>query len=434
MAPNSKGTNQYGDKNWPPDDVLQPELYLYAMERLTIDEKRDRFFKRFGISIGKTALCAMNKKFNTPSVRKPMALDLVVQQIMEEADKDAHGRRGSEVVRTNLRRRSNLLVPRRVVRETLALNQPDVVEARMPGNAPPRKPLRALGPDHQHHSDGWEKIGALAIRMGGVGVPVYATKDQYSSKYLQGIVVPNDRLEDVIVHTYLDRVAAVGGIPITEVTDLGSEHGVWRNIAQALRSEYAPDLDPEIAPPTLGLKSTQNTPIESGWRGLREYSGHNLFSAMTAGEGLFNPACMLQRCLFFWIWPPIVQGEVDDFIAYWNVHRIPYNAEKVNPSGVPPNHAYAVPEKLTRYPGQHCLIPVPRARIEEIRAGLHLTREQALSFVSPSFDRAARQVYTELHLPRVTLNNAWQTFIAMMPGLTLIYPHRNPEPAFVFTL
>lgn len=99
----------------------------------------------------------------------------------------------------------------KIIRDTLSANHPAIVTARMPGEPQPRTPLRALGPDHQHHSDGWEKLGALALRMGGVGIPVYGTKDQYSSKYVQAVVVPNDRLQDVIVHVYLDRVKALGG-------------------------------------------------------------------------------------------------------------------------------------------------------------------------------------------------------------------------------
>lgn len=97
-------------------------------------------------------------------------------------------------------------------------------------------------------------------------------------------------------------------------------------------------------------------------------------------------------------------------------------------------HAYTVPETIVHARGSHCLIPVPAARVEELRDGLRFTREQALSFVSPTFHASAEQVFVNLHLPPITLANAWQTFLAMLPVLMLEYPERNPEPAYIFTL
>lgn len=434
MAPNPSGKNQHGIKKWPSDEDLRPALQQWAKEQLTIEEKKARFLSLFNMEIGKTTLSGFNKKLNISTPRRAPPADYCAQLIMEEADSDRAGRRGAEVVRTNLRLHSNILIPRSIVRETLAENLPDESAGRMSRPTRVRTPLRAVGPDHQHHSDGWEKLGEQALRLGNkIGIPVYGTKDQWSSLYLQAVVVPNDRLQDAVVHVYLDRVRAQCGIPITEVCDLGSEHGVWRQIQTDLRRRFAPDLNLETAPASLGLSSTKNTPIESGWRSLREYSGFSLAEAITSGAAGFNAQCQLQRCLFYWIWPPIVQAQVDDFVQYWNHHRIPRNKKKYNPSGVTPRHAYEVPHAV-RPAGQHCLIAVPAAAVDEIRVGLRWTREQALSFVSHSFSEDAQAVHSALHLPKPTMDNAWEVFAAMLPALLPYYPDRNPEEAFIFTL
>jgi hypothetical protein len=67
-------------------------------------------------------------------------------------------------------------------------------------------PLDCLGPWHQLHWDGHEKIGSQALDMGGVGLPVYAGKDQYSSFVSVMRVTPNVHLADTIGHLFLDMV------------------------------------------------------------------------------------------------------------------------------------------------------------------------------------------------------------------------------------
>jgi hypothetical protein len=73
-----------------------------------------------------------------------------------------------------------------------------------------RIPLDCLGPWHQLHWDGHEKIGSQALDMGGVGLPVYAGKDQYSSFVPVMWVIPNTRLGNTIGHLFLDVVEEFG--------------------------------------------------------------------------------------------------------------------------------------------------------------------------------------------------------------------------------
>lgn len=69
-----------------------------------------------------------------------------------------------------------------------------------------RVPLDCLGPWHQLHWDGHEKLGDQALDMGGVGLPIYAGKDQFSSFVPVMRVIPNSRLEHTIGHFFLDFV------------------------------------------------------------------------------------------------------------------------------------------------------------------------------------------------------------------------------------
>ncbi len=69
-----------------------------------------------------------------------------------------------------------------------------------------RSTLSAIGPNHQHHADGHDKLNAQALNMGGVGLNIYGIKDQWSSFILWLVVVPNNRLANTIGHVYLDCV------------------------------------------------------------------------------------------------------------------------------------------------------------------------------------------------------------------------------------
>jgi len=73
-----------------------------------------------------------------------------------------------------------------------------------------RVPLDCLGPWHQLHWDGHEKVGVQALNMGDVGLPIYAGKDQFSTFVPIMRVMPNVRLRHTIGHLFLDMVEDYG--------------------------------------------------------------------------------------------------------------------------------------------------------------------------------------------------------------------------------
>jgi hypothetical protein len=93
------------------------------------------------------------------------------------------------------------------IRKILAIHAPDGLSQRFPGaNRVRRSVLLAIGPNYQHHADGHDKLNAQALAMGGVSLPIYGIKDQWSSLLLHLVVVPNNRLATTIGHVYLDSV------------------------------------------------------------------------------------------------------------------------------------------------------------------------------------------------------------------------------------
>ena len=70
--------------------------------------------------------------------------------------------------------------------------------------------LTGFGVMQENHYDGHAKLGRLALRMGGVGIPIYGKRDHTSGKLLWLGVVPNDRNECATGHIYLDSVESNG--------------------------------------------------------------------------------------------------------------------------------------------------------------------------------------------------------------------------------
>lgn len=93
-------------------------------------------------------------------------------------------------------------------------NFPEGAAKRFPGfkrNPIRRQALTALGPFHEVAGDGHEKLGAQALQMDGLGLPIYGYRDKWSGKLLKLDVVPDCRSAGAIGHLFLDLVLILGG-------------------------------------------------------------------------------------------------------------------------------------------------------------------------------------------------------------------------------
>lgn len=122
--------------------------------------------------------------------------------------------------------------------------------------------------------------------------------------------------------------------------------------------------------------------------------------------------------LFHWLWPPIVQQKLDEFVEYWNTHKVRTQEGKKMPSGATPLHIFTCPET---YGGGRYSQPVPLEATEALRNNLEVTREEAFRWVSPEFAAAAEEVYTEIGLPALTLDSGWGVFVRMAAILERMY-------------
>ncbi|KAJ7825728.1 hypothetical protein B0H14DRAFT_3725867 [Mycena olivaceomarginata] len=220
-----------------------------------------------------------------------LLLATVEKAVVDEVGKDPTQSRGPDFIQDQLRLKM-ILPPRDLIRKIMLDKFPDGFDNRFPGKKGKRVtrvPLHALGPYYEVSSDGHEKIAPSALRMGGVGFSIYGFKDKLRtifsfSKFTQ-MSVP-EALVGISSSTLYKRQ----DIPIQLTTDKGSEVGWLYAFMSTLREIYAADIDKDLYPFHVLIKSIHNTVIEGFWRQLKEKLGLNLKDFLLRGkiEHLFN--------------------------------------------------------------------------------------------------------------------------------------------------
>ncbi|KIO00039.1 hypothetical protein M404DRAFT_16415 [Pisolithus tinctorius Marx 270] len=312
------GVNGYGVKQYPPDDVLCEALHQYAKERLMVQECLARLNSEFQLTVKKSRLHELNKQFNVPSPQKPPPTDIATQAVLDKVVNDVNQANG-------------------------------------------------------HHVDGFVKLNAQALQMGSVGLDIYGIKDQWSSFLLHLVIVPNHQLAATIGHVPLDYITKYMAIPLTFVTDRGSETGIIFANQTALHMVFAPNIDANQYLLFQFLKSVHNTPIEGLWHyGLHVYhpnkSLHKCVASFTTHIFLYLMDGIAIKQLFYWLWPKILQGKLDSF---------------------------------------DCKIPVTQDIIDALRHEIPVSRDVSMCWVSEEFGNLAERIYEEIGCPNFMLHGGW---------------------------
>ncbi|KIJ43852.1 hypothetical protein M422DRAFT_60274 [Sphaerobolus stellatus SS14] len=356
----------------PADDILGPALHRYAWDGLNRSQVCDHLVKDFKLSVGKTKIDQLYDKYEVPTARKPrLACEVATEAVIDEIDKDINDLNGPDFIVTHLRTKGIMV------------------------------PCDPLGIWHSVSSDGHEKLSRLALNMGVISLPIYAFKEKWSDYLLYIVITPNVT------------------IPIQMTTDCGSET-VWMFGFQiALREGAAPQIDSEVFPAHKYIKSVHNTVIEAFWHWLLEKLGYNIKDHILQGqnENIFNPINPIHIHIFYWIFVPLVQAELNKFQLYWNTHHIRLQPGKQMPSGHVPNHVFSDPAS---HGGEDLGIKVNPEVVQALRQ--HLEEEEGsrtkhLPFVSEEFAEAASTVSEELNLPSPSWENSWDIFAKIVTHL-----------------
>ncbi|KAG2057080.1 hypothetical protein BDR06DRAFT_981083 [Suillus hirtellus] len=247
-----------------------------------------------------------------------------------------------------------------------------------------------LEPHHQWSGDGHDKLSKI-------GFPIWAIHDQWSGKWLGMWVVLNNHLKTTIVYLYLSLVYEIGGMLLQTTTDYGSEMTEVYSFANALREIFSPNL------PTDKLLAYCFLKIQ--W-------GDNVKIFWEVGEEIYNDMDPCQYDLVQWLWPQLIQQELDKLKHHLNTHTIWYDHDKILPSGVSLNIAMSLHED---YNAKNCLQPVDHDIVKNLMEGIG--REDLIHFVGSEYSVAAQSIFNNLGFTVLTFENVWQVFAAILPLL-----------------
>ncbi|KAJ7652422.1 hypothetical protein DFH06DRAFT_1331056 [Mycena polygramma] len=426
---NLTGANQHGTKEYPEDSKLKDAFKRYARENsgagLGYQDQIVRLKHEFQLDIKRNTLCNLRKRLGVESVKKNKANRTETetrQAVIDLKQADVAGGWGVTQVKGRLAN-AGILIPRDDLRQILHDEFGDEFENRFVGkkkNLKHRIPLKAYGPYHQEHCDGHEKLSEQGLDIGaGIHLPIYASKDQFTSFVHELRLMPNVRKENAIAHYYLDLVIKRGFIISMQLTtDMGSE------LKMIGRDEVAPELVPPQYPHGVKQSSTNNTPIESFWRWLRDGDGHSTKITLQEGAatGIFLPHDDIHRQTFYWLWVPLIQGGLDRFREYWNNHRLQKSKGKLNASGSSPLNMLINPTSVVAT-ALDCSIKVnPETvyRLQEAHGGQE-ARDEAFRFISREFEADADAVYVDMGCPELNLTTAWGVFQQVVAELESRY-------------
>ncbi|KAF8486785.1 hypothetical protein DFH94DRAFT_796573 [Russula ochroleuca] len=339
---------------------------------LTSESTISHRHKALGLLGSGTATCL------TPLVTK-------CQMVLDQMAKDPTSRQGPKTIQEGILFDTGISLTRDYINHEMHVQDPDGFTICEPSAHKKvfRVPLVSLGPHHEWSADGHDKLTKL-------GFPIWGIRDKWSGKWLGLWVVPNNRLKVTIGYLYLLLVKKLGGMPMQSTTDCGSETTLMYALASALREYFSPNLDLDELPAHVFVKSLHNITIERGWLRLCLQWGDNVKVFWEAGSEIYNPTNQHHYELAQWLWPTLIQQELDELKDRMNCHTTRYDRNKKIPSGVSPDVAVSL---CTEYAGENCLQPV---NVDVVQQLMDDIGDDVLRFVPAEYADRAQEVFASL--------------------------------------
>ncbi|KIK32618.1 hypothetical protein CY34DRAFT_18913 [Suillus luteus UH-Slu-Lm8-n1] len=407
-VPNPEGKNQYQHCPRKNDPFLQKILTQYHHDNITNRSKISRLLQaEHGIVMSEATVARRRQQFGllgSGQLTRLLPRSIKRQLVLDQLARDPLHRRGPRLVREAIVADTGNLLTRKYVTDEMRQHEPDGFAQRgLSKKKISRQPLVSLGPHHQWSGDGHDKLSRI-------GFPIWAIRDQWSGKWLGMWVVPNNRLKTSIAYLYLSLVHELGGMPLQTTTDCGSETTDVYGFATALREIFSPNLSTDELPAHRFLKSVHNITIERGWLRVRVQWGDNVKVFWEAGEEIYNDMDPRQYALVQWLWPRLIQQELDTLKHRLNTHTVRYDRDKLLPSGVSPNVAILLHKD---YDAQNCLQLVDRDVVKNLME--EIGGEDLIRFVDSEYSAAAQLIFDGLGFTVLTFENVWSVFSAMLP-------------------
>ncbi|KAJ3551349.1 hypothetical protein NP233_g13097 [Leucocoprinus birnbaumii] len=365
--------------------------YNYDLKERTVKEQRK--------SLG---LCT--SRLTMKNLSKAEATALVVQQL----ELDPAKRWGKKTVRENVMAASGHQLNWDFVAQVMRDFEPEGFSQREPTS---RKIYRAAKYPVGIH-EGWSCDGH--DKLNKINIGVYSFVDDATGKWLGAWLLPSNRIGNTIAYLFLTLVEKFQGLPLSVMSDHGSETTVMFGLANALRERFHPEIPIEEVPAYKYLPSIWNVLIEQSWGRFRADVGENAIEFYQKGieDNVYREHLPNHEPLAKWLWSKTLTAKLNEKIRTCNASYVRKMKEKPGPSGMSRNTAFSIPQKWN---GINCLLPLPdeaMGAIQEMKN--QLGGDGLLKFVDEEFEERAQNAYIAVGSPQLTQENTWSVFEAML--------------------
>lgn len=389
-------------------DLIDDLIILYHGQGMRVEHVINIMKERHGLKITPRTLARRSHDLGLH--RRHDDIDLGRVTMEEVADMIRHCKRmpdgklaGYRRIHHILRNQHGVHVHRDIVAAMVKQMDADGVEARLRRSIR-RRVFYVPGPNHAWSADGHDKLKKF-------GITLYGIIDAWSRRVLGIFVhVTNNNPAHIGLY-FLEVVKKVGGIPQKTVTDHGTETINLAAHQIELAFEFGNLTAEEASACHQFTDSPHNQKIECLWSQLMIQLNtaliDMLFESMESGQ--YNSDDPLQRVLFLYLWVPLIQDCLDKWMNDYNTYSKRTNSQSMLPGGCSPDLCYYAPASKDGVEG---LIPIPAARVEELKAQNYPNAEELMA-TSPMWLRemctAAAQAL-DIDLAKINIDNVWTIF------------------------
>ncbi|GJJ10097.1 hypothetical protein Clacol_004323 [Clathrus columnatus] len=405
---NPTGHNQYQNCSPRDDPVVSSYLIEYHRHGITNRKAISQLLNAdHGITMSEVTVARRRKQLNlyaSGHTTQFLSGTTKRQLVLDQLAVDPTNRQGPKIIREAIANSTSIHLTRDYITEEMHKHEPRGFELRQSSSKKAkRSPITVLGPHHEWSGDRHDKLSAI-------GFPLWGVCDVWSGAWLGLWVVPNNRLKAAIAYIFLSLVEQLEGMPVQMTTDCGSETGRIFGLVNTLRETFAPHLGEDAPPAHQFLRSVNNITIERGWLQLRLQWGNNVKIYWEAREGIYHPQDLKHFELVQWLWPKLINQELNELRDCLNNHRVCKDRTKISPSGTTPHIALSLyKEYNVEWMLQHVDHNVVQDLMEEL-GGADLVR-----FISVGYAERAEVVYSGLGISKLSFHNVWEIFRAMLP-------------------
>ncbi|KAI0666123.1 hypothetical protein C8Q78DRAFT_1072612 [Trametes maxima] len=410
--PNPQGHN--GKLPTPPEQVIRPHIERYLQLRVSYPAMAMKLRKHYDTTKYSMGLESLKKKCREWGISRARGQGHTTATIAPavEATRTRFPNAGMRDMKSLLHHEQGIEVSEKTVLRYMKAAHPDEVARRLAHRGGMvRKNFWAAGVNDIWTFDQHDKLKRFYLYLHMCCEPV--------SGYVVWLKIWwTNRNPRLINSYYCDAVEEHGGCPMITQSDRGTENNGIANSQTTLRQFYDSSLQGTLQHKWMAKKG-QNIKPEIFWSELRRRWSPGFEQLLQHGvtEGLYDPEDYVSRMLFYYLFIPYLQGELDVFRERYNSTKKRRDKHKILPHGQPA----LIFQHPQEYGWEDFKILVEPEKVAEVRERYSAPPDDPVfQLVPPAFEQLASEIYTSMGKPSISHESIWTVYVEMLTTLQVL--------------